>query len=126
MATSTKKTIKRKVTQKKQVVTKKGVTKKVATKSNQNKKKPLITAKEEQCFWCTDGRILDSLVALEAALASMKKEIFAHHVTKEKNDFADWVGSVLADDACAKDLRTKKTPKTAYTLVVKRLKSYDI
>lgn len=114
----------------KKTVTKKVVAKKVAPKKVPTKlaagKKSLTLASNESSFWTADGQILNSLQALESALASMKKEVFSHHVGKDKNDFADWVDSVLCDSDCSSDLRKAKTAKTAKATVTGHLASYKI
>jgi hypothetical protein len=56
----------------------------------------------------------------------MDDALFAYHVSKGRNDFADWVEQVLLDAACAADLRTRKTKKTAHLVVVKHLKTYAL
>jgi hypothetical protein len=110
----------------KKVATKK-VVKKAAPKAKKtNSKKTLVYADNNHSFWVNDGRILNSLLALNEAMASMEKAVFAHHVTKDKHDFADWVDSVLCDDTCAVELRKAKTPTTAKTVVAKHLKTYQI
>ena len=107
------------------VVAKK-VVKKAPAAKKASTKKTLVYANNKQSFWVNDGRILNSLLALETAMSEMEKAVFAHHVNKEKHDFADWVDSVLADAACASDLRKAKTPTSAHTVVKKHLKSYQI
>ena len=110
----------------------KKTTKKVASLTSKKttkrpiSKKPLIYADNERAFWVNNGQILNSLVALQKALTEMEKAVFAHHVNAEKNDFADWVEAVLADEICAADLRKTKTPTAARTIVVRHLKSYEI
>lgn len=111
-------------------VTKKSVVKKTATKASA--KKPvskaapsLVYASDSQSFWVSDGQILNSLVALEIALTSMDKEVFSHHVSKAKNDFAGWVDAVLQDSECAKSLKAVKTAKSAAMVVKKCLKKYQ-
>lgn len=121
-------------TKKKAAVTKKSTVKKSAAKKagtkgsakKAQKKKALICANGEQCFWTTDGEILSNLVELRDALERMSTEVFSYHVTKDKNDFADWIGEVLADHELAKSIRTAKKPSTARTVVVRRLKLYQI
>lgn len=97
------------------------------TKSTPKKEdnKYLIYATNEESFWVTDGSILNSLLALEQALANMDDEVFGYHVTNDKNDFADWVGVVLCDDKCAADLRKTKSTKSACDAVAKHVKSYS-
>lgn len=86
----------------------------------------LVCAPEEKCFWTTDGQILKNLDELQLAFGTMGDEVFLHHVTKEKNDFADWVEQVLADSACAAALRKSKKPDAARTVVIKHLRTYSV
>ena len=112
------------VTTTKKAVAKKTV-KKVASKKADTKK-VLVYADNAHSFWVNDGQVLNSLIALSEAMAGMEKAVFTHHVNKEKNDFADWVESVLCDGDCAKDLRKAKTPSSVKTVVSKHLKLYKI
>jgi hypothetical protein len=89
-------------------------------------KKELVYADNESSFWLSDGQILNSLVALANAFDTLNKEVYSHHVASWKNDFAQWVEIVLGDAACAKSLKTAKTPAAAKIVVVKYLKLYNI
>lgn len=104
---------------------KKAASKKSTTKKTQ-KMRALVCAEGTACFWTTDGSVLEDLEQLETAFGSMEDEIFLHHVTKEKNDFADWVEHVLDDAACAADLRRSKKPSSARTVVKRHLRQYNI
>lgn len=104
---------------------KKSPMQKVAPKKSAGKR-ALAHAMGEGCFWTTNGMILSNLVDLRNALQDMSGDVYAHHVTKEKNDFADWIEHVLADGELAAVLRKAKNPQTAYTVVVRRLKVYDV
>lgn len=106
--------------------TKKAVAKKSGTKSKKSDKRVLVCANGEQCFWATDGRIIANLVELRDALAQMEKEVFKHHVNSDRNDFANWINDVLQDPELAQELRSAKQPSTAHTIIVRRLKSYEI
>jgi len=137
---TTKKSVAKKAAAKKPVkktVTKKSVAKKAAAKKTTSKKvtkktakktntKELVVAPEHESFWVTDGRILNSLIALHDTMNEIEKETFGHHVNSEKNDFADWVELTLCDGDCAKDLRKAKTPKSAKSVVVRHLKYYHV
>lgn len=113
--TTVKKVVKKAVPKKTSVTSTKAVT-----------KKTLLIANNQQSFWVNNGQILNSLLALETALGSMSKDIYAYHVAKDRNDFAQWVEYVLVDVACAKDLRKAKTQSAAKTVVVKHLKTYQL
>ncbi len=108
-------------------------TKSAARKSAKVTKKPpvkkssrvLVCASDDRCFWTSDGKILRDLEELADALHGMEDEIFAHHVTKDKNDFANWVEDVLLDDDCAEALRKARKSSTAQKVVIKQLKLYS-
>jgi len=101
------------------------VAKKVATKKSSAKKAvPIVTAPPDKNFWTNDGQIISDLVALADTFAAMDELLFEYHANAAKNDFADWVEHVLADETCAKALRKVKNPKDAHTIVVKRLRYY--
>lgn len=107
----------------------KNVTTKKAAKSAVSAKSVLrapIYATDAQSFWLSDGSILNSLVALRDALKGMKKAVYDHHVTGNKNDFAEWVSVVLSDRECSDDLRNAKTPAAARLVVVQHLKRYQV
>lgn len=117
-----KKAVSKKVT--KSVATK--APKRVAQRDHRKAKRVLVCAQGEQCFWTTDGKIIANLVELRDALNSMAAEVFEYHVTRDKNDFADWIEYVLGDAELAGRVRGAKKPTSARTFVVARLKKYDI
>ena len=121
----TKKVLKKPVAKK---VTKKAIKKSPAKKSVKKtvSKKSLVYADNQKSFWVTNGQILNSLVALRDALEEMENEVYFYHAGAVQNDFAAWVDDVLADTACAKDLKKAKSAKTAKTAIAKHLKSYSI
>jgi hypothetical protein len=107
-------------------VAKKVPAKKAAPAKKSIAKKTFVYAADSESFWLSDGQILNSLVALKDALATMDKATYGHHVTSSKNDFAEWVLIVLGDAECAESLRVAKTPLIAKTAVTKHLKNYSI
>jgi hypothetical protein len=100
--------------------------KRVVQRDHRKAKRVLVCAQGEQCFWTTDGKIVANLVELRDALTTMATEVFEYHVTKDKNDFADWIEYVLGDAELAQRVRGAKKPTSARTFVVARLKKYDI
>lgn len=124
--TAAKKTTTKKATKK---VAKKTATKKTAAKKTSAKpknKKPLVLASNEKSFWVTNGAVLNSLLALRDALDEMEKEVYSYHVSKEHNDFANWVDIVLCDQECAAELKRAHTPVKAKTVVTRHLKVYSV
>lgn len=127
----TKKAVAKKAPAKKAPAKKKAATvKKAATKKSAPKKaagkKTLIKARGPACFWTRDGLILENLITLRQALKSMSEDEFNFHVTKDRNDFADWVEQVLEDSECAAALRKSRKPNSAATVVVRHLRYYEI
>jgi hypothetical protein len=125
MPTKVKKVVDKKVAPKK-VVKKVAAKKAVAKKATKGRSKELVFADNQSSFWVKNGEILNSLVALSSALEKMEKAVFAHHVNKNRNDFADWVRDVLKDNECANDLRKAKSSAGAKIVVVKHLKVYSV
>ncbi len=108
-------------------VTKKKTAKKAAKKTTRRKKgkSPLVYSSDMKSFWVSDGKILNSLVALRDALEAMDKAVYQYHTRGRGNDFAKWVEAVLSDKNCAKELSKAKTQKGARAVVVKHLKYYS-
>lgn len=57
-----------------------------------------------------EKRTLRTLDDLSAAVNSIDPEIFEMHVTRDKNDFADWVQQVFGEEQLAAQLRGFPTP----------------
>ncbi len=73
----------------------------------------VVETGEEKRFWVCDGRVLKNLRELADVLEKMPKDVFNHHVTKERNDFAIWVNDVFGDKKLAGGLKKAKTAKGA-------------
>ena len=125
VTTSTKKAVAKSATKVASKTTKKVVKKTTASKAGTKSMRALVCAPDDKCFWTTDGQILQNLEELKFAFGTMDDSVFLHHVTKEKNDFADWVEHVLGDAVCAAALRKAKKAKTAETVVIKSLRNYS-
>ncbi|MBN2567665.1 hypothetical protein JXB02_06310 [Candidatus Woesearchaeota archaeon] len=72
-------------------------------------------------FWLKNGRPMKSLRDFYENLFLMDDEVFSHHVTAEKNDFANWVRDVLGDAHLARDLYTVRSRGEAIELLRRRL-----
>ena len=110
----------------------KKVAKKLAPKAAKSRKaapqrkKELIHAAPEQCFWVWNGPILRNLLDLDDALRNtISDEQFRFHITG-KNDFTTWIDQVLEDKMCATAFTKAKNRKGACTVTMKFLKSYQI
>lgn len=91
-----------------------------------NIKGELQKALPQNCFWVHNGPILSDLQELRDAL---KKEVtheqFTHHVSGERNDFADWIEGTLGDAACARSIRAAKRKDTIIKRLEMCLKGYN-
>lgn len=107
--------------------TKKGTTSKsVERKTSGKKKASLVHAVGPECFWVMNGEILSNLLELRDALDHMTEDVFKYHVAKGRNDFADWVASVLKDRELGAALKKSRKPSTARIVIVRRLKAYNV
>ena len=75
----------------------------------------------EQYFFLSDGRPLKSLLELADAFEDMTDDIFKHHVTDAKNDFAKWVQDVFGDEGLAIRLGQSKSRQQHQLIILKHL-----
>lgn len=94
----------------------------MATITKQIAKARLSTVPEEKRFWVNDGRYLNSLDELKAALENMTDETYLAHSNAEKSDFAKWVDEVIGDEKLAADLKKSATRPWAAKVVADRVK----
>ncbi len=64
-----------------------------------------IHLKAKHPFWLNSGRKLESLRELHDELKVMTPEVFAHHVSSSKNDFALWVEHSIEHPTLAAQLK---------------------
>lgn len=72
-------------------------------------------------FILKNGQPLRSFKELMEALELIDDETFQHHVTAEKNDFANWVQHVLDEEKLAESIRNKRAKQE----LLKILKSHE-
>ena len=116
------------IKKKTKVSSKKTTEEKIKTKSAKVKKRKrdIIIAPAEVCFWVWNGPALQSLLDLRDAFKTLSKEQYLYHANKEKNDFSSWVSAILKDEPCAKDLMKAKNMKGALGAVEKHLAEYNL
>ena len=76
---------------------------------------------QQQCFWVNNGHVLKNLEELASELQTMGDDTFKHHVSKERNDFTNWVNDVVNDKKLAKDLLSSKNRESALKKVRSRV-----
>jgi hypothetical protein len=75
-------------------------------KTNLPKHKILGDAPQENCFILCNGKPVKNVHELADALGELGDYVFNHHVTPEKNDFANWVRDIFQDEELANQLAT--------------------
>jgi hypothetical protein len=78
-------------------------------KAISNKLNLFKKVKPEQYFYLHNGVVLKSLHDLIDALEIMDKATFKHHVTKNRNDFSEWVKHVFKNRNLAEKIKKAKT-----------------
>jgi hypothetical protein len=66
-------------------------------------------------FYAQDGSVIKSLKDLSASLLSMNDAVFNHHVTNERNDFANWINDVFNLSKLAIEISAIHTRKDLIT-----------
>lgn len=87
-------------------------------------RRTLSFADEGHAFTLRDGRKLYSLKDLVDALRTMDEATFRYHVTKERNDFRNWIKGVLYDKKLARLLRWTTTHRTTLKKIESWLESH--
>jgi|SRR3989338_2546660 len=59
----------------------------------------------EKEFVLANGKHLKNLFELSESLAEIEDHIFSHHVSKERNDFANWVAGVFGEKQLAESFK---------------------
>lgn len=76
---------------------------------------------QENQFWLYNGENIENLYAMCKAFEKMDSEIYAHHTSNGRNDFADWVNRVYKDAILFNALLKCKNAKEAKEAVQKRV-----
>ena len=109
-----KKAVKKEKSSEKKVVSKVGV-----------KKKIIDNAPVEHYFIMCNGQPVKNVKELADVLEELREEVFSHHVTSDRNDFATWIHDVFKDLELAKELAgVKDKTQTRFVLykhIIKKL-----
>lgn len=68
-----------------------------------------LTAPSDKAFWLCNGEQITRLGDLPTRLQRIDDGIFAHHVNKDRNDFASWIDGVFQNKSLAKNVSKAKT-----------------
>lgn len=75
----------------------------------------------DKYFWCKDGKVIRNLREAAKLIRGMDDEIFHHHVSNEKNDFATWIADVFQDQKLADKVRKRKSKRRIAKAIERRL-----
>jgi len=81
----------------------------------------LANVPDQFIFHCYDGRKFWNLRDLAEAVSSMSGDVFSHHVTAERNDFANWVADVIGDHVLARELWQTRSVATTMRRIAERV-----
>jgi len=80
--------------------------------------------KPEEAFILKDGRVLNSLAELRDNLHSIGDDLFFHHVSNTRSDFANWARHVHRDKRLADNLESAKTQLDVYKTITRRQREH--
>lgn len=86
-------------------------------------KKAAFEAPMDKRFWLNSGKVIAGLSDLGAVLEKMEDSIWKFHVTKDKNDFANWIEDVFQEKKLGLAIRKAKTAKAAAKLIKSKTES---
>jgi len=99
------------------------MTKKILFPKDANQKLMDVVPKHQ--FNIHMGTSIKNLQELADALEIMDDTAFKHHVTKDKNDFSNWVRDIICDVDLSNDLLKAKTREKSFKAVSKRIKQIE-
>lgn len=73
----------------------------------------------EDDFELADGEIVNNIIGLLNSLKKMDSHIFSLHVTKSRNDFAEWIFEAYNEEKLVKKL-FKTTSKQRMILIIEK------
>jgi glucose-6-phosphate 1-dehydrogenase len=93
--------------------------KKTSKKKRAAKKAPgFRNVNKDVYFVRVDGQPIKSLLDLAKQMDEMADEVFYHHVTPDRNDFATWVADALKNESLAQELQyVKDKPQCCYVVM---------
>ena len=90
-------------------------------KSKKLKHRLLRKVKPEFTFIVINGKKIRDLPELALEIELMEDHVFHHHVTDEKNDFANWVREVIGEIELADKLMGISTRKDTQLQILKHI-----
>lgn len=91
-------------------------------RKTKTEKKQVAEVSDEVAFYLHHGGAIKSLSQLLENLRIMKDSQFEHHVTPDKNDFANWIDHILHDKELAEQMKNATSKSAAIYALEKHLK----
>ena len=88
--------------------------------------KPVVPVKRlspKEYFYLHNGFILKTIEELYHTLSLMDKGLFNHHVTKDRNDFANWIYNVFEERELGRKMMKVKSKDAMMKLLKKHIKN---
>ncbi len=80
------------------------------------------TVEGQECFFACDGAVFSNIADLCSHIRKMPQDVFNHHCSSQKCDFALWIKDVLHDDVLAQNiLKAKGMRATVESAIQKRI-----
>ncbi|HTM67709.1 MAG TPA: DUF5752 family protein [Candidatus Binatia bacterium] len=79
-----------------------------------------------RAFWLHMHLMAKNLREFGEGLATVSDDVFAYHVSGQKNDLSRWVQEVIGDASLAEDLRTVKDQREASRIVLDRVAELEL
>ncbi len=75
----------------------------------------------QHSFWLLNGKTVKNIAELARELKTMSLETFAHHVSEQKNDFANWVEHCVKDHKLAALMRTTRNQERMKAIIERKI-----
>jgi hypothetical protein len=80
---------------------------------------------QEHCFHLKGGKVVKNLCELHDTLLEMDEDTFNHHVTRDRNDFKNWVEHVIKDHELAQQISQRHSRRAMVAAVYKRIEALE-
>lgn len=89
--------------------------------SRMSAKSKVSFAPPEHAFVTLDGKRLSTIIELAHELDQMADHVFAHHVTADKNDFANWIKDIFHETELAHTIAQTKDKHHTHVVVLRHI-----
>jgi len=87
--------------------------------------KTLNDVPPDKAFWFCNGTCAPNIYQFVDTLEHNGDDVFMYHITGEKNDFANWIMSVLEDEVLYHSIKNEREKHWFVQKVRKRIKDIE-